>query len=206
MTSPRILVVEDDPTFMTLLKLSLESFGEPFQSVTDGTAAWQLLSQPHTFQVVILDWNLPGLSGLEICQKVRALPTHEPPYIVLLTGNDRKEDVVKGLKAGADDYMTKPFHRDELSARLNVGKRIAQLQRTLTSRVKELETALKKVTELEGLIPICAYCKKVRDDKNYWHQVEEYVSVRSGALFSHGVCPICAEKLLENFKKKQAAG
>jgi len=204
--SPRILVVEDDPTFLTLLKIALEQFGEPFQAVSDGAQAWELLSKPHTFQVVLLDWNLPGMSGLEICQKVRALPTHEPPYVVLLTGNDRKEDVVKGLKAGADDYMTKPFHREELSARLNVGKRIAQLQRTLSARVKELESALAKVTELEGLIPICAYCKKVRDDKNYWHQVEEYVSVRSGALFSHGVCPACAERLLENFKKKQAAG
>src|SRR5207237_6416573 len=110
--------------------------------------------------------------------------------------------IVTGLTAGADDYIVKPFQRDELHARVRVGERLLELQATLADRVKELEAALARVKLLHGLLPICSYCKKVRDDQNYWQQVESYISAHSGVQFSHGICPGCYESLM----KKEAPG
>ena len=93
----------------------------------------------------------------------------------------------------------------ELRARLQVGERVLKLQEELRRRVGELEQALAQVKQLRGLLPICAHCKKIRDDKNYWHSVENYIADHSAAEFTHGICPICLEQEIENFKKKSAA-
>jgi DNA-binding response OmpR family regulator len=114
-------------------------------------------------------------------------------YIILVTVRGGLENVVRGLEAGADDYMTKPFDPRELRARLNVGVRIVQLQRALVERFQELEDALKRVKQLQGLLPICSYCKKIRNDRNYWEQVDAYIASHSEAQFSHGICPDCYE-------------
>src|SRR5207248_10993171 len=102
--------------------------------------------------------------------------------------------IVEGLTAGADDYVIKPFDRAELKARINAGERILRLQAELAARVKELEFALASVKLLQGLLPICCYCKKIRDDKNYWQQVDTYVLDHSVIRFSHGICPDCLEQ------------
>ena len=101
---------------------------------------------------------------------------------------------MEGLEAGADDYMVKPCNTQELSARVKVGFRVLSLQESLAERVQELEQALERVKQLQGLLPICSYCKKIRDDSNYWHQVEEYVSTYAEVQFTHGICPACYEK------------
>ena len=119
-----------------------------------------------------------------------------PAYIILLTGNRRQEEVVAGLTAGADDYIVKPFDPSELRARVQVGMRVVDLQRALAARVRDLEAALSKVNQLQGLLPICAYCKKIRDDDNYWTQVESYVSRHADVQFSHGICPECYAKVV----------
>src|SRR5262249_57910928 len=98
---------------------------------------------------------------------------------------------VTGLQSGANDYVTKPFDRAELQARVCVGKSVVELQRSLALRVRELEDALSQVRQLQGLLPICCYCKKIRDDRNYWQQVETYVGDHSAARFSHAICPDC---------------
>jgi len=95
---------------------------------------------------------------------------------------------------GADDYMIKPFEREELRARIHAGRRVLDLERSLADRVVELEDALHRVKLLQGLIPICAWCKKVRDDRNYWQQVEQYVTEHSEAQFTHSICPDCRAK------------
>jgi phosphoserine phosphatase RsbU/P len=123
--------------------------------------------------------------------------TPPPPYLILLTAKGRREDIITGLKAGANDYVTKPFDREELRARVQVGARIVELQHSLADRVHALEEALARVKQLQGLLPICSYCKKIRDDQNYWQQVENYISRHSEAQFSHSICPGCYEQLVK---------
>jgi DNA-binding response OmpR family regulator len=108
-----------------------------------------------------------------------------------------REDIVAGLAAGADDYITKPFDIQELRARVQVGLRIVELQESLSVRIKELEDALAQVKQLRGLLPICSYCKKIRDDQNYWQKVESYLSQHSEARVSHSVCPECYEQIVK---------
>ncbi|MBX9622599.1 MAG: hypothetical protein K2X82_02180, partial [Gemmataceae bacterium] len=110
------------------------------------------------------------------------------------TANDAKKDVIAGLQAGANDYVTKPFDVDELQARLGVARKVVELQAALAARVRELEEALAQVKQLQALLPICAYCKKIRDDANYWQQVDSYLVNHSGIRFTHGICPDCLDR------------
>ncbi len=127
---------------------------------------------------------------------IRACPRTVPTYVILLTALGGRQNVIQGLHAGADDYITKPFDREELRARLEVGRRIVELQRSLAERVRQLEVALARVKQLQGLVPICSYCKKIRNDRNYWQQLESYLSDHSEAQFSHGICPECYERFV----------
>lgn len=134
---------------------------------------------------------MPNMDGIEVCRRVRESLNSHPVYVILLTVRDRKADIVRGLEAGADDYIAKPFDEEELRVRVLVGVRIIELQRKLSQRVDELTYALQQVKQFTGLLPICSYCKRIRDDQNYWQQVESYISKHSEALFTHGVCPDC---------------
>jgi phosphoserine phosphatase RsbU/P len=194
---PHVLIAEDDPVSRRLLESTLRRWGYDLTVTTDGEEAWRLLRAADVSLLAVLDWMMPGLDGVEICRRVRSLRGPTPPYLILLTAKTRRQDVVEGLEAGADDFIGKPFDRDELRARLNVGVRILGLQRRLAERVHDLEAAMSRVKQLQGLLPMCAYCKKIRDDRNYWQQVEEYVSAHSDAQFSHGICPDCYDRVLE---------
>jgi response regulator RpfG family c-di-GMP phosphodiesterase len=148
--------------------------------------------------MAILDWMMPGMDGPTICQRARTMPSAHAAYLILLTARIDSVDIVAGLDAGANDYVTKPFQPAELRARLRVGARVLDLQSRLANRVRELEIALKQVKQLRGLLPICMYCKKIRNDGDYWQQVEAYISDHTGAEFSHGICPDCYDKLLKS--------
>ena len=139
---------------------------------------------------------MPGMNGVEVCRRLRQSQSTTPTYIILLTAKSNKEDVVKGLDAGANDYIVKPFDLQELRARIQVGATVIELQQRLAERVIELEEALAQVKRLQGIVPICSYCKHVRNDQNYWQQVESYVSAHSEARFSHSVCPACYEAVV----------
>jgi sigma-B regulation protein RsbU (phosphoserine phosphatase) len=148
---------------------------------------------------------MPGLDGLEICRKVRALPDRQQTYLILLTVKGSRQDIVEGLRGGADDYIAKPFDPEELQARLQIGKRIVTLQHNLAEQVQRLEESMARVEQLHGLLPICAYCKSIRDDQDYWQQVDEYLSKHSGVRFSHSVCPACfTSKVQPELDKLQA--
>ncbi|HYV39836.1 MAG TPA: hypothetical protein VE988_29370, partial [Gemmataceae bacterium] len=117
--------------------------------------------------------------------------------VILLTSRNAKMDIVAGLQAGANDYLVKPYDRGELQARIQVGRTVVELQHSLAKQVRDLEEALGQVKQLQTLLPICCYCKKIRDDQNYWGQVEEYLSKNSAVRFSHGICPDCWKKEVE---------
>jgi CheY-like chemotaxis protein len=191
-----VLIAEDDPASRRLLDATLRRWGHPVVMTVDGDEAWKALQLPDAPSVAILDWMMPRLDGVEICRRVHAQGSPTPPYLILLTANTQRADVVAGLEAGADDYMGKPFDHDELRARLIVAMRVVELRRRLADRIGELEAALGRVKQLHGLLPICAYCRKIRDDRNYWQRVEEYVSAHSDVQFSHGICPQCYEQVL----------
>jgi len=190
----RVLIAEDDPVSRRVLETFLRRWGYEVESFHEGASAWERLQDPGAPSLVILDWMMPGMGGVEICRRVRELG--RLTYLILLTSRTGSEDIVEGLDAGADDYVTKPFNREELRARVQGGKRVVELQRSLAQRVEQLEQALTRVKQLQGLLPICSYCKKIRDDGNYWKQVEAYITEHSEAIFSHGICPECFEKFV----------
>jgi DNA-binding response OmpR family regulator len=189
-----VLVADDEPISRTIVAAMLRKGGYDVQQATDGEQAWAALQRPDAPHLAILDWMMPGLDGPEICRRLRTLDSPTPTYVILLTSRDAAADIVEGLRAGADDYVTKPPHEEELLARIAVGARVVRLQQALADRVRRLEEALSNVKRLQGLLPICSYCKRIRDDQNYWQQVESYISLHSGVQFSHSYCPDCYEK------------
>jgi DNA-binding response OmpR family regulator len=195
-----ILIAEDDPVSRCFLEVTLVKWGYEVLTACDGTQALEMF-QRESPPMAILDWMMPGMDGAEVCRRIRATETATPAYVIMLTAKSEKEDVVEGLGAGADDYVTKPFNRQELHARIKVGLRMAELQNALLERVTELEGALKRVKQLQGLLPICSYCKKVRDDQNYWQQVDTYISRHTDVAFSHSICPTCYDLVLESRPK-----
>jgi DNA-binding response OmpR family regulator len=159
--------------------------------VGNGAAAWGRLRAATAPTLAILDWMMPELDGPEVCRRVRRELPLANMYLMLLTARESRGDLVAGLDAGADDYITKPFDAEELRARVQVGVRVLTLQKSLAERVEELQAALSNVKQLRGLLPICSYCKRIRGDDQYWQQLEGYIAEHSDAQFSHGICPTC---------------
>jgi DNA-binding response OmpR family regulator len=160
----------------------------------DGIAAAQKLEP----QVVIMDIQLPDSSGFQICQELRK--RSKTVILIMMTGRFlSSEEKKQGFELGADEYITKPFDWEHLRARLQIGVRIAKLQQSLAQRVKELQAALDTVKVLSGLLPICSYCKRIRNDGNYWQQLETYIGEHTDAQFSHGVCPTCLDHAKKEF-------
>jgi len=192
----RILIADDDRFSLKLIQTVLSSDDCDMVSCGTGDEALRVLKTPPVPEIAILDWMMPGLNGIDVCRQARAIPGIST-YLILLTSRDRAEDLVTGLAAGADDYIVKPFNETELRARIAVGLRIVSLQRGLADRVADLESALARVKQLHGLLPICAYCKKVRNDQNYYEQIEGYLMKNADVKFSHGICPECFKKFAE---------
>jgi CheY-like chemotaxis protein len=190
----RVLVADDEPVSRTVVGAMLGKAGYAVMYAPDGEEAWQLLDAADPPSLALLDWEMPGLQGPEIVQKLRSKSAATPTYLILLTSRDSQADIVQGLRAGADDYVTKPANEDELIARVNVGARVVGLQAALADRVRSLEEALANVKALQTLLPMCAYCKSVRNDQNYWEKVETYFTQHSGVSFTHSYCPTCYER------------
>jgi DNA-binding response OmpR family regulator len=196
----RILVAEDDAVTRKVLESTLGRLGLEVIAVPDGNAAWnalETLKGKDAPELAVLDWMMPGLEGIQILRRLRTTPGFELLYVILLTSRTDKEDVAYGLAAGANDYIAKPFDPSELEARVRVGERMVKLQRSLASRVAELEVALAHVQRLQGLLPICSYCKKVRNETNYWEQVDSYLTSHSDVQLTHGICPQCMETMMK---------
>lgn len=189
-----VLVADDEPVSRLLMSVMLKRAGYTAVHAEDGEQALALLSKDDGPPLALLDWMMPGLDGIEVLRRLRAVPSHTPPYVMLVTARDATHDVVAGLEAGANDYVAKPVIEAELLARLAVGVRVVELQRTLADRVRHLEDALRNVTTLQRLLPICAYCKAIKNDEHYWQQVEGYLREHAGLQFTHSYCPSCYER------------
>lgn len=197
MPSLRVLVADDEPVSRTVVGAMLRKAGYEVTFAHDGEQAWAELSGANPPSIALLDWEMPGLAGPEVVERIRARGDQAPTYVILLTSRDSSADIVTGLKAGANDYVTKPANEDELVARVNVGARVVELQAALAERVRSLEEALANVKALQTLLPMCAYCKAIRNDQNYWEKVETYFHDHSGVSFSHSYCPTCYDRFVK---------
>lgn len=195
----RVVMADDDAMLRHGLGVQLRKWGYDPIVCANGDEARRVLEHGEPPLVAILDWSMPGADGLTLCTEIRATPRLRATYVVLLTAHDTRDDMLTGLDGGADEYITKPFDWEMLRARLKTGVRIATLQRDLAQKVSELEHALASVKQLSGLLPICSYCKRIRDDRDYWQQLETYLGDHSEAEFSHGVCPECLEHVTRDF-------
>ncbi len=187
----KILIAEDDYTSRLMLQVILEKWKYKVVTAENGIEAWDLLQANEQPQIAILDWEMPEMDGLEVCQKARALDRENPIYIIMLTGRNTTNDIVYGLDAGADDYITKPFDENELRARVRVAERMVRIQESLTNTVEELTQALDHVDTLQGILPICMHCHGIRSDDEAWHKLEKYIETHTMAKFSHSICPDC---------------
>jgi DNA-binding response OmpR family regulator len=190
----RALIADDDRVAALAVSRSMTSWDFEVTVAHDGLAAWEALNADPAPSLAILDWEMPGLEGPELCRRIRSDASRAHMYIVLLTARSRSIDLIAGLEAGADDYLVKPVNLAELRARVHVGVRVVTLQSRLAEKVTELQATLDNVRRLRGLLPICSYCKRIRDDRNYWQRVEVYVSEHTDATFTHGICPTCLEE------------
>jgi DNA-binding response OmpR family regulator len=194
----RILIADDDPVSVRGLQGLLRSWDYDVVCAADGVGALAVLAEPNAPKLALIDWIMPELPGPEVCRRVREWNAADSPYLILLTSRNSRTDMIAGLDAGANDYLIKPFDPGELRARVRAGARIVELQSGLAEKIGQLEAALAKVRRLTGLLPICAYCKAIRDDFDYWHRVEAYMSQHADVQFSHGICPSCMEDAMKD--------
>jgi DNA-binding response OmpR family regulator len=195
----RILIADDDAALRVGLRVKLQQWGYEPVVCGDGNEARTVMFGPEPPLVAVIDWSMPGTDGLTLTSEVRADPKLRATYVIMLTARGTLDEMVTGLDGGADEYITKPFDWELLRARLQIGVRIAKLQQSLAQRVKELQAALDTVKVLSGLLPICSYCKRIRNDDNYWQQLETYIGEHTDAQFSHGVCPTCLDHAKKEF-------
>ncbi len=187
----KVLAVDDDRVTLLTLRRLLEKFGYEALTAANGTEALQLFLD-HRPKMLVTDWMMPEMEGPTVVKTIRAFAESEYTYIIMLTSRQDKDDMMAGMLAGVDEFLTKPIDPDQLRARLRVGKRIMLLQESLGRRVRELEEEREHVKMLQGFLPICSYCKKIRNDENLWSQIEEYISDHQANIqFSHSICPEC---------------
>lgn len=179
----QVLIADDDPTSRAVLKRVLEQLGHGVLVANDGAAAWELFCN-RPVDAVISDWVMPEPNGPELCRWIRNRPQRPYKYFILLTGNRTSDaNLREAMDAGVDDFLTKPVDPEMVWMRLRVAERIINYSH-------ELHT-------LNSLLPICSYCKRVRNDSDYWERIETYVRQQTGAEFSHSICPDCYDKVVK---------
>jgi phosphoserine phosphatase RsbU/P len=177
----RILLAEDEPASRETLRAIMTAAGHEVIPVSNGRDGWEhwLLTQDR---VVVADWLMPEMDGLELCRRIRSHGRVPYTYFILETIRSGRGNFLEAMQAGVDDFIAKPIDPEELVARLKVAERILGLRAELFA--------------LEGLLPICSYCRRLREEGGQWTPLEQYVEARSHAQFTHGVCPDCYDRYL----------
>jgi two-component system response regulator VanR len=259
-----ILIVEDSPTQTKFLRLILEKKGYIVDSATNGVKALECIRHKKP-NLIITDIIMPEMDGFALCKALKSAPDLKQIPVMLLTSLSDPQDVIKGLQAGADNFLTKPYEDDFLILRIQhifanqelrknwnsnseieimfaeqkyfinsdrmqivdlllstyenavqknnelykANNALIEIQQQLEQKTVDLEKlnqnllqALAEVKTLSGLLPICAHCKKIRDDDGYWNQIESYMAKRTDVEFTHGICPDCAKKFFPDFASK----
>lgn len=174
--SMKILLAEDDPISLAVLSSHMSRLGYEVQTAEDGESALKM-HQSGEFQIVVSDWSMPGLSGLDMCRSLRKVDSREYTYFIIVTALQSQDNLEEAMSAGVDDFLPKPIDLQVLSVRLKVAERILGFH--------------KQIGMLQELLPICMYCKKIRNDKEFWVHVESYFKTHTGAAFTHSLCPDC---------------
>jgi sigma-B regulation protein RsbU (phosphoserine phosphatase) len=177
-----VLIVEDDPVSREILDGCLARLMCRVLQANDGAEAWATI-QYEPIRIVVSDWMMPHMDGLELCRHVRERADGNYTYFILLTARQGAENYREAMAAGVDDFLAKPLDPQELTNRVLVAKRIIKFAT--------------QVRQLRMLLPICMYCKKIRNDSDYWEKIDEYIHLNTGTDFSHGICPDCYEKVAE---------
>ena len=191
----RILIVDDIPENIDLLMKILEPEGYNLAFATSGPKAIEVT---HHFMpdLILMDVMMPPeMDGFETCIQLKATPMTADIPVVFVTAKNETASIVRGFECGGQDYIPKPFRREEVLSRVSTHVQVRLMIRRQTQLIDELQGALDQVKTLEGLLPICASCKKIRDDNGYWHQIESYLKSHSNLDFTHGICNDCARRL-----------
>jgi len=186
----RILIVDDTPANIHVLA---EALGDNYdiRIATDGQMALELSNSHEKPDIILLDIMMPGMDGYEVCRRLRDNAETRDIPVIFVTALLESENEIHGLGMGAIDYITKPIIPSIVNLRVRNQLELKRQRDLLTQQNLELEAALANVKLLEGFLPICMYCKKIRKDDNAWQQLESYISQHSEAKFSHGICPEC---------------
>ena len=189
-----ILVVDDHPDNLRLLSGILNEHGYKVRLAPNGERALATIRKEAP-GLILLDIMMPVMDGFEVCRRLKQDTETAGIPIIFISALNETIDKVKAFSLGGVDYITKPFKSEEVLARVNTHLSLRLLQLQLEKKNTELRKALDEIKVLRGFIPICASCKRIRNDKGYWEQIETYISNHSGAQFSHGVCDECLKKL-----------
>jgi PleD family two-component response regulator len=196
-TPTRVLVAEDDETSRNGLVRLLQRDGYDVTATNDGQAAIDILLAPNPPHIALLDWGMPRLDGIHVCWAVRSIPSNPYTYIIMVSGRDQSTDALAAFAAGVDDFLSKPLDQLQLLARLRCGERVLGLEKRYAERMADLENAATKMRRLTHLLPICTECKKVRNDSDYWRDIEAHRADQAGAPASQGICPACVTAILQ---------
>jgi len=196
----KILLVDDIPENISALALALESEGFDIKTAASGEQALQHVHN-NSPDLILLDIKMNGMDGFDTCRALKKGDATKDIPVIFLTVSKETEDIVKCFACGGVDYIAKPFRQEEVCARVRTHLYLRTLMKDKEKLIGDLQQALAKVKTLSGLLPICSSCKKIRDDKGYWNQIETYIRERSEADFTHGICPACAKILYPGLLK-----
>lgn len=198
-TKRQLLVVDDEPDIGQYIKQLLEGRGYPTLTALSGQIALEIINRRH-IDVLVTDIRMPGMDGIELIKQIP--PSRKKIQTIVLTGHGDIDTAIEAMKTGTLNYLKKPVNFDELLITIERGLHIIELHEKIKDRTdrliesnKKLKKALSKIKQLGNLLPICSSCKKIRDDKGYWNQLETYIQCHTDTKFSHGICPECTEKL-----------
>lgn len=198
-----ILIVDDVPQNLQVLGGILKKKDYRIAAATSGIQALQMIEKVLP-DLILMDIMMPEMDGFEVCRRLKEMPKVKEIPVIFLTARTETDDIIQGFSVGATDYVTKPFNAAELLARVHTHLELKRSRDSERELIRQLKEALANVKHLSGLLPICANCNKIRDDKGYWQRVEKYIESRSDAQFSHGICPDCLQELYPDMAERIA--